>query len=471
MPESALHTASDFFAPDDSPHAPVPVLPVTSDFFATWLETAPKHEAHWALANGFKPKRGRSLCIPGEDGAIATVLFGMGDGSFEGIDARVYGILPEALPPGIYRLDGLDDSAAHEQAVLGWLLGDYAFTKYKARSGNRARLARPQGIDLDRVIRLASGMTLARNLINTPAGDMGPEQLEAAVRTVADAAGASVEVTTGNALLDQNYPLIHWVGRAGPQEPRLIDLRWKGGDKQTITLVGKGVCFDTGGLDIKPSGPMLLMKKDMGGAACTLALASMIMDAKLPVTLRLLIPAVENSISSNSFHPGDVMVSRKGISVENRNTDAEGRLVLADALAEAASENPDLIVDMATLTGAARVALGADIPPFFTDDDDLAAAIHRAGEDMADPVWRMPLFDGYERDIGSSIADITNAPAGGMAGAITAALFLRRFVEDSHRWVHFDVYGWCQRGRPGRPEGAECGAAMAMYKVIEDRCA
>ncbi|MCL4159728.1 UNVERIFIED_CONTAM: hypothetical protein GTU68_021852 [Idotea baltica] len=301
---------------------------------------------------------------------------------------------------------------------------------------------------------------------------MGPEQLEQATRTLAKGnKGATVKTIKGDALLDKNYPMIHTVGRAGPQEPRLLDLNWKGPKpKLSITLVGKGVCFDTGGLDIKPPSSMLLMKKDMGGAASVLGLASMIMDAKLPIKLRVLIPAVENSISANAFRPGDVMTARNGVTVENRHTDAEGRLVLGDALVEASEDDPDLIFDMATLTGAARVALGPDLPPFYTDDDELAAEIAAAGAAMDDPVWRLPLWDGYERDIGSSVADITNAPNNGMAGSVTAALFLRRFLKNSHKWAHFDIYGWAPRRKPGRPEGGECQAALALYKLIEDRC-
>lgn len=449
----------------------IPVWSLTDEGYSAWLETAPDADTAWALANGFAPIKGEFICLPDEGGRIKSVLFGAGDGRFDGIEARGFGILPLRLPEGVYRIEGLESADAREQAMLGWILGAYRFTRYKTPRRLPARLVPSADIDEARVLRLARGMTLARDLINTPTEEMGPEHLEAAIRKAGAAYGASVEAITGAALLENNYPLIHWVGRAGAQEPRLVDLRWDGpAAAQTITLVGKGVCFDTGGLDIKPSAAMLIMKKDMGGAASILALATMIMDAKLPVKLRVLIPAVENSISSNSFRPGDVMTARNGITVENRNTDAEGRLVLADALVEAASEEPDLIVDMATLTGAARVALGADIPPFFTDDGDLAEAIHGAGEAMGDPVWRLPLYDGYERDISSSIADINNAPAGGMAGSITAALFLRRFVKNSQKWVHFDIYGWCQRARAGRPEGGECNAAMAMYKVIEDRC-
>jgi len=459
-------------APDMQDTDAVPIWPLTEDGFSAWLESAPDADTGWALANGFSSARGKLLLLPGEGGRIKSVLFGMGDGRIEGLDARCYGALPGDLPPGIYRLEGLEERTAREQAMLGWILGAYRFDRYRKAGRPMARLVPPADIDEGRVMRLGRGMTLARDLINTPAEDMGPHHLEAAIRDAGEAHGATVTTVEGEDLLAQNYPLIHWVGRAGPSAPRLIDLRWEGpGAGPAITLVGKGVCFDSGGLNLKPAGGMLIMKKDMGGAACILALATMIMDAKMPVRLRVLVPAVENSVASNSFRPGDVMTSRKGITVENRNTDAEGRLVLADALAEAASEDPDLIVDMATLTGAARVAMGADVPPFFTDDADLGAAIQQAGEDMADPVWRLPLFDGYERDIASPVADITNAPAGGMAGSITAALFLRRFVENSYKWVHFDVYGWCQRGRPGRPEGGECNAAMAMYKVIEDRYA
>ena len=457
---------------DCAPGDAIPVWPLTENGFSAWLEAAPEADTAWAQANGFTPTKGKWLCLPGEGGRIKSVLFGVGDGPATGLDAREYGVLPMALPEGAYRLEGLEDANARAQAMLGWMLGAYRYTRYKKARRSPARLVPPEGIDMGRVLRLAGGVTLARDLINTPAEDMGPDNLEAAIREAGEAHGASVTAIRGDDLLAQNFPLIHWVGRAAAQEPRLVDLRWDGPEAtQNITLVGKGVCFDTGGLDIKPSSAMLLMKKDMGGAACILGLATMIMDARLPVRLRVLIPAVENSVAATSFRPGDVMTARNGLTVENRNTDAEGRLVLADALAEAASENPDLIIDMATLTGAARVAMGADVPPFFTEGDTLAGALHAAGEAMADPVWRLPLFDGYERDIGSSVADITNAPAGGMAGAITAALFLRRFVTDPERWAHFDVYGWCQRGRPGRPEGAECHAAMAVYKVIEDRCA
>ncbi len=455
----------------DAKDGAIPVWPVTSELIDPWLGGLAKAQKTWVNAQGFSGKRGANLIIPGDDGVIAGVAFGLGKGGAEG---RIFGDLAFVLPEGTYRIEPIAGTSIDlERAALGWLLGSYAFDLYKSEPKRApAQLIPPVDIDSARIERMASGMGLARDLINTPAQDMGPEVLEAAVRSVANIAGADVEAIIGDDLLAQNYPMIHTVGRAAEQAPRLIDMRWSGPDaKTTITLVGKGVCFDTGGLDIKPSNSMLLMKKDMGGAASVLGLASMVMDAKLPVTLRVLIPAVENSVAGNSFRPGDVLTARNGVTVENRNTDAEGRLVLGDALVEASSEDPDLIVDMATLTGAARVALGPDLPPMFTDDDTLAADIAAAGAAIDDPVWRMPLWDGYEKVIGSKVAEITNAPSGGMAGAVTAALFLRRFVSNPQKWAHFDIYGWAPSAKPGRPMGGECQAALAVYKMIEDRCA
>ena len=449
----------------------IPVWPVTTSEFEAWSGALTAAQKKWVTAQDFSGKRGASLVIPGEDGAIAGVAFGLGQGGAEG---RIFGDLAFALPEGTYRIKGAAGNVIDlERAALGWLLGSYSFDLYKAEPKRApARLIAPIGLDAARIERMAAGMGLARDLINTPAQDMGPEVLEAAVRSVAKNSGATVDTIIGDDLLEKNYPMIHTVGRAAAQAPRLIDLRWSGANAKTsITLVGKGVCFDTGGLDIKPSAAMLLMKKDMGGAASILGLASMIMDAGLPVTLRVLIPAVENSVAGNSFRPGDVLTARNGLTVENRNTDAEGRLVLGDALVEASSEDPDLIIDMATLTGAARVALGPDLPPMFTDDDELADAISAAGLAVDDPVWRMPLWDGYEKNIGSKIAEITNAPSGGMAGSVTAALFLRRFVNNPQKWAHFDIYGWAPTAKPGRPIGGECQAALAVYKMIEDRCA
>ncbi len=446
----------------------IPVWPVTKAALAPWRAAQAPAQARWLTAQGFEARRGAPCAIPGEDGGIAGIAFGLGEGGAEG---RAFGDLPFALPAGTYRLEpaeGVDPA----RAALGWLLGSYRFERYKTGEPRiPAKLVAPGGIDAPRIARMAAGMGLARDLINTPAQDMGPEVLEAAMRALGQAHGAEVSAIVGDDLLTENYPMIHTVGRAAAEAPRLIDLRWSGPNpQQKITLVGKGVCFDTGGLDIKPSSGMLLMKKDMGGAASVLGLASMIMAARLPIALRVLVPAVENSIAGNSFRPGDVLTARNGITVENRNTDAEGRLVLADALVEASSEDPDLIIDMATLTGAARVALGPDLPPFYTDDDKLAADIAAAGLAIDDPVWRMPLWDGYERDIGSKVAEITNAPSGGMAGSVTAALFLRRFVTQPAKWAHFDIYGWAPSAKPGRPMGGECQAALALYTLLEERC-
>jgi leucyl aminopeptidase len=449
----------------------ISVWPVTSDASEDWTGTLSKAQQAWIEAQGFSGRRGEVVMVPDAEGQIAGVAFGLGSGGAEG---RIFGDLAFAVPEGVYSIAPVEGVEIDlERAALGWLLGSYAFDEYKLEpKRDAAALIAPKGIDAGRVARMAKGMCLARNLINTPAQDMGPAALEGAVRVLANAHSAAIETIEGEALLEQNYPMIHTVGRAAAQAPRLIDMRWAGPDaKTTITLVGKGVCFDTGGLDIKPSSSMLLMKKDMGGAASVLGLASMIMDAGLPVTLRVLIPAVENSVSASSFRPGDVLTARNGITVENRNTDAEGRLVLGDALVEAASEDPDLIIDMATLTGAARVALGPDLPPLFTDGDTLAAEIMDAGLAVDDPVWRLPLWNGYDPDIGSRVAEITNAPSGGMAGSITAALFLRRFVTDPQKWAHFDIYGWAPSAKPGRPQGGECQAALACYKMIEDRCA
>ena len=456
------------FADADRRDESIPVWPITADACEAWLETLPLAHQVWLTAQGFEGNR-RAVCpVPGSDGDVAGVAFGMGKGGAEG---RAFGDLPRNVPEGCYRIEPVDGVAVDlERAALGWLLGSYAFDRYKDRD-DPATLIAPEGIDSDRIERLARGSAMARTLINTPTSEMGPADLEDAVRAMGERFDADVSAIVGDDLLEQNYPMIHTVGRAGPQEPRLVDLRWQGPQPGLkITLVGKGVCFDTGGLDIKSSSGMLIMKKDMGGAACAAALAWMIMDAGLPVTLRLLIPAVENSIAPNSYRPGDVLIARNGIAVENRNTDAEGRLVLGDALVEASSEEPDLMFDFATLTGAARVALGPDLPPFYTDGEELAAEIAAAGDALDDPVWRMPLWNGYDNDIRSSIADITNAPGGGMAGSVTAALFLRRFVTNSYKWAHFDIYGWAPNAKPGRPEGGECQAAMALYKVIEDRC-
>lgn len=417
----------------------------------------------WAKANGFAGESGKVLVLPGEGGGLGGALFGIGKG--EG--ALSVGVLARMLPEGDWQFATSPQNP--DLAALGVVLGGYTFTRYGKKQGRALRFGLPQGADAARVRRLADGVFLARDLVNTPTNDMGPEALEKAVRDLASTHDADVRVTAGEYLLRKNFPMIHAVGRASSQAPRLIDMRWGSKSAPKVTLVGKGVCFDTGGLDIKPPAGMLLMKKDMGGAANVLGLASMIMAAKLKVRLRVLIPAVENSISANSFRPGDVLMSRKGVTVEVGNTDAEGRLILADALALADEEEPQMLVDMATLTGAARVALGPDLPPFYTDDEKLATDLSGASVAVEDPLWRMPLWRAYENKLSSKIADMNNVTSDGFAGSITAALFLRRFVEKTKTWVHFDIFAWNPVDRPHGPAGGEAQGIRALEKVIVDR--
>ena len=420
----------------------------------------------WAQANGFKGEQGRLLTIPGADGALAGAFFGLGAEEAEG-SPLVAGKLGRSLPKGAWRFANAPDKP--EIAALALALGNYAFTRYGGKPGGDLSLCLPEGVDGGALQRIADGVFLTRDLINTPANDMGPEGLEKVVRDLARRHKADVSVIKGEALLKQNFPMIHAVGRASDQAPRLIDMQWGAKSAPKVTLVGKGVCFDTGGLDIKPASGMLLMKKDMGGAANVLGLASMIMAARLKVRLRVLIPAVENSISANAFRPGDVLQSRKGISVEIGNTDAEGRLVLADALALADDEEPEILIDMATLTGAARVALGPDLPPFFTDDEVLADDLAEAARAVADPMWRMPLWSPYAAKLRSRIADINNVTSDGFAGCVTAALFLKRFVEKTPRWAHFDIYGWNPAERPHAPVGGEAQAIRAIETILGHR--
>ncbi|EJN05300.1 leucyl aminopeptidase family protein [Phyllobacterium sp. YR531] len=417
----------------------------------------------WAKANNFEGQAGRVLTVPGENGEIAGALFGLGKDD----NRLAAGKLATALPEGAWHIAGNVNEP--DLTALGFLLGGYKFTRYTKKDKTNVSLSLPEGADKADVKRLAKAVTLARDLINTPTNDMGPVALEAAVRQVADDHKASINVIKGDALLKKNFPMIHAVGRAGSEEPRLIDLQWGKKDAPKVTLVGKGVCFDTGGLDIKPPSSMLLMKKDMGGAANVLALAQLIMDAKLPVRLRVLIPAVENSISANAFRPSDVLISRKGLTVEIGNTDAEGRLVLADALALADEEEPELLIDMATLTGAARVALGPDLPPFYSNDDAFAWDVASSATAVADPVWRMPLWAPYDAKLSSRVADMNNVTTDGFAGSITAALFLQRFVSKAKIWAHFDIYGWNPVEKPHSPVGGEAQAIRALYHLLKDR--
>ena len=421
----------------------------------------------FAEANGFAAKPGQYLALPAANGDVSQVLFGLGETSDRAYDPFMAGKLPGLLPAGTFRFA----NAPHDMhlAVLAFALGSYRFSRYRKADAPKARLVPPDGVDIDDISRIADAAALARDLINTPANDMGPAELEAAARDLASDYDTSFDCVIGDDLLKKNFPLIHAVGMASPRAPRLIDFAWGDATHPKITLIGKGVCFDTGGVDLKPSSGMLIMKKDMGGAANVLALAQMIMDANLKVRLRVLIPAVENAVAGNAFRPLDIFPSRKGPTVEIGNTDAEGRLVLADALALADEEKPDLLIDLGTLTGAARVALGPDLPPFYTNDDKLALDVARCAQAENDPLWRMPLWPRYDAWLDSKVADINNAPSGGFAGSITCALFLQRFVESAKSWLHVDIYGWTPSAKPARPEGGECQAARAIYKLLSER--
>jgi leucyl aminopeptidase len=448
----------------------VSAVPITFVTKANWEAISnelPAGARQFAQANGFAAKPGKCLTLPAPDGKIAQVLFGLEDETSGSRDLFRPGALPGLLPPGVYRFA----NAPHDTrlAALAFALGSYRFGRYRKAERPEASLVPPDGIDAVDIMRMAEAACLARDLINTPSNDMGPAELAQAAEALAARFGASFTCIVGDELLNQNFPLIHAVGMASTRAPRLIDLSWGDPAHPRVTLVGKGVCFDTGGLDLKPSSGMLIMKKDMGGAANVLALAQMVMDAKLKVRLRVLIPAVENAVAGNAFRPLDVFKSRKGVTVEIGNTDAEGRLVLADALALADEEKPDLLIDLGTLTGAARVALGPDLPPFYTNDETLADDVAAHAKRENDPLWRMPLWPPYDSWLDSKVADINNAPSGGFAGSITCALFLQRFVEAAKSWLHVDIYGWTPSAKPARPEGGECQAARAIYKLLSER--
>ncbi|CDZ42021.1 leucyl aminopeptidase family protein [Neorhizobium galegae] len=421
----------------------------------------------WAKAAGFKAEAGALLLLPTAEGEVGSALFGLGSDPAEA--PFIAGKLSKLLPPGDWHVETSALGDAH--LALGYGLGTYGFSRYKSEKSKDVRLAIPGTADAADVERQLAGVFLARDLINIPTNEMGPIELEAAFRALGEHYGATVTSIVGEDLLARNFPLVHTVGRASVSPPRLLEMRWGEKGHPRVTLVGKGVCFDTGGLDIKGAANMALMKKDMGGAANVMGLALMIMDAGLEVDLQVLVPAVENSISGNAFRPGDIYRSRKGITVQIDNTDAEGRLVLADALAYADENPPDLMIDMSTLTGAARVALGTELAPYFTDDEALAGKLMEAGRAEADPMWRLPLWMGYDKDIRSRAADITNSPSGGMAGAITAALFLKRFVTATRSWVHFDIYGWVAAEKPQAPVGGEAFAIRALYSTIRDMAA
>ncbi|HSR55053.1 MAG TPA: leucyl aminopeptidase family protein [Alphaproteobacteria bacterium] len=453
----------------------VPITAVAEDKFEAWLTRQPRRIAAWTRSGGFRAKPGQLSLLAADDGALAHVFLGLPkpvSGSQGGPDGTLWAFAacPRGLPEGSYALSGRVGQGLANDAALGWALGAYQFARYRKPERAPARLIWPKTADRKAVENAAEATILVRDLVNTPAGDMGPSALAAEARRLGRAFGARVSVTVGDRLLDRNFPAIHAVGRAAADAPRLIDINWRGRERGKLPLIaicGKGVCFDTGGLDMKSTAGIKLMKKDMGGAAQALGLARMIMGANLPVRLRVLIPAVENAVSGNAYHPLDVVNTRKGITVEVGNTDAEGRIVLSDAMAEASRQTPDLLIDMATLTGAARVALGTGLPAMFCNDDGWADKTLAAGHRAGDPLWRLPLWAPYRRDLNSKVADINNISAGSYGGAITAALFLQEFVGTGIPWIHLDFMAWNTSSRPGRPEGGEAQGMRALFALIE----
>ena len=445
-----------------------PIHLIDKDGFADWLKKQSAARRELLEASRFEGKTPFQFAIlPAVHGHEWAVVATVANAAL--LSPWCLAKLAEALPEGTYRLAEGEPGPA----MLGWLLGQHRLNAYRSKvedqRGPRVLLTK-EAADIDRVIRLAEATALVRDLVDTPAADMGPAELEAAAREVAKSFGAKMEVTSGDAL-SQGYPMIAAVGQGATRErsPRLIELRWGKENLPRVAIVGKGVCFDSGGLDIKPASGMRLMKKDMGGAAHALALAKLIMSERLPVRLHMLIPAVENSVSSASYRPGDVLHSRKGLKVEIDNTDAEGRLVLGDALAKAGEDEPELIIDFATLTGAARVALGPDLPAMFANDDALAASLEDAARTVTDPIWRMPLWDGYDEMLKSDLADLSNAADSPMAGAVTAALFLRRFIPQGTPWAHFDTFAWRPSAKPGRPKGGDAMGLRAALAMLQQR--
>jgi leucyl aminopeptidase len=452
------------FAPSSA--AARPVWCVDDRSWKTIRKQLPAAACTFAEAAAFSPDAGRHLILPEPSGGIAGCLFGLGKHADRHADPLLTGKLATVLPAGDWKFAETPKDA--RLAALAFALGSYRFGTYRKNEKKQPRLAVPAGVDAKEISRIAEGIALARDLVNTPANDLGPAELEAAIRALARKHGAKVSSVIGKDLVKKNFPLVYAVGQGSERAPRLVEFTWGKPSHPKLTLVGKGVCFDTGGLDIKPDAAMLLMKKDMGGAAASLALAHMIMAAKLKVRLRVIVPAVENSISGIAFRPGDIFKSRKGITVEIGNTDAEGRLVLADALALADEEKPELVVDFATLTGAARVALGPEIPPAFTRDDALWHALEKHSAREHDPLWRLPLWQPYMEMLNSKVAD-TNNVGGGHAGAITAALFLSKFVEQAKSWLHLDIFAWNPKERPGRPEGGEAHSVRALFALLTER--
>ncbi len=443
----------------------VPLILLTDKILPVWLKQQPARTKQWLKTNSFKAKPGSFCVIPDANGNTVGVAAGISDPP----SLRDLADMPNRLPTGTYKMEWDGPVAFHEWMALGWVLGSYRFDRYKKSDKQPAQLVLPKGADAKKIQRYATAINGARDLINTPAEDMGPAELANAATSIAKKFRARATQIKGDDLLRKNYAAIHTVGRASVRPPRLVDLVWGNPRHPKVTLVGKGVCFDTGGLDIKPSSSMYLMRKDMAGAACALAIGSMIMDAKLPVRLRVLIPTVENSVSGNSFRPTDIITMRNGLTVEVGNTDAEGRLILADALVEASSENPDFLVDFSTLTGAARSALGTDLPALFSNDDKFADMLCEAGKQMEDPMWRMPLHAPYNKMLESRFADLNSCPNSPYGGAITAALFLQRFIGPTQKWAHLDFMAWNLSSNPGRPEGAEPVTVRAVFRALEAR--
>ena len=443
----------------------VPVYLTHSETATSLIQSLPEHVQAWAAAQAFNGSFGSSLVCPNAQGRPELALLGLGTERDRLRKRFCLAAAAATLPSGTYKLENDFPFENKQYEIFGWLMLGYQYDKYKKKSGKDIRLVAPEWADVTKIEAMAAAEALCRDLVNTPASDMGPDELAKRAADLAKEFDCRFEEIVGDDLLKHDFPLIHAVGRASAKAPRLIDFR-HGTAGPKVVLVGKGVCFDTGGLNLKPGGSMGLMKKDMGGAANVLGLASMIMQLKLPVQLRVLIPAVENSVSSASFRPQDILISRKGLSVEINNTDAEGRLVLADALTYADEDNPDLVITIATLTGAARVALGSDLAPFYAGDDHIAAELCRAGESTLDPLWRMPFWDPYETMIEPQIADLDNAPSGGFAGSITAALFLRRFVSKPENYAHFDIYSWNPSAKPALTKGGTGQGPRAIFEAL-----
>jgi len=440
----------------------IPLSFIVKNELTDWLTQQPSFVQQW-LANTDFEKSGLALIPNAETGELSQVFCIMQRAD----DFWAAGELASKLPKGCYQIQG--DESLVSQLALGFVLGGYEFSEYKQKATAKAQLGIADKTLYEQVKQQADAINLARDLVNTPAADMMPQHLSQVMSDLADTFDGEFTQWVGDELLEQNYPTIHMVGRASENKPRLLDLKWGAVDAPQITLVGKGVCFDSGGLDLKPSSGMRNMKKDMGGAAHVIALAQLIMAANLPIRLRVLVPAVENAVSRNAFRPGDVIKTRKGIMVEIDNTDAEGRLVLCDALSEAQNDDPELIIDFATLTGACRVALGTELPGFFSTERDVANAIMDSGMQVNDPVWQLPLFEQYTPFLKSDVADMTNCSSTPFGGAITAALYLKEFVEPNTPWVHFDVMAWNLRALPGRPAGGEALGIRAVFTYLQNR--